>query len=502
MTTKINYRNITNTGVVPGTYNSANVTVNAQGQITAISRSNLQLESVKNTDFTAEVLALYPCNTSLGEFTVTLPQIVSAGQSIILKDYAGTWDLNNVIVNPGNVKVNGNTGLLRLFNKYSTTTFYYVDNIVGWTTITQSSNTETIPIEYLLVGGGGGGGKRVGGGGGAGGLIEDTYTITASNSYQVTIGAGGVAANLSNVDNATGFNGQASIFGLFTAQGGGGGGSAGFTTSNNGKDGGSGGGTATDVTFSVSKLGQNSYGINKQGNQGAIGSSTGSGPTLNSGGGGGGGAYSSGSSSIYGGNGGIGARSIITGISRFFAGGGGGGRVNAGASGLGGIGGGGNANTYGDLPASAGLANTGGGGGASSDNSTSQGALPGNGGSGILILAYPSKYPDIVSASAGLRINSAQFQGSINGTTLTVTNIVYGTIVLNTILTGTDLLSDTTIVSRGTGIGGIGTYQISRDQTLGSRILNTTGNKNIPDLLSRPGYKVYEFTLGTGTISW
>lgn len=62
----------------------------------------------------------------------------------------------------------------------------------------------------------------------------------------------------------------------------------------------------------------------------------------------------------------------------------------------------------------------------------------------------------------------ASFTGSINGTILTVSAVQSGTIAIGqrlSDLTG-QLLANTTIVANGTGVGGVGTYQISRSQTV------------------------------------
>ena len=68
----------------------------------------------------------------------------------------------------------------------------------------------------------------------------------------------------------------------------------------------------------------------------------------------------------------------------------------------------------------------------------------------------------------------AIFTGSISGTTLTVTAIASGTIVVGQILTGTGITSGTTITALGTGVGGVGTYTVTPSQTVSSTTINTT----------------------------
>ncbi len=65
--------------------------------------------------------------------------------------------------------------------------------------------------------------------------------------------------------------------------------------------------------------------------------------------------------------------------------------------------------------------------------------------------------------------SAAVFTGYISGTTLTVTAVTSGTIVPGMVLTATGILDNTQITNPatpGTGFGGVGTYTVSRSQTL------------------------------------
>jgi len=80
-------------------------------------------------------------------------------------------------------------------------------------------------VEYLVVGGGGGGGgaaERAAGGGGGGG-VRAGLMVVGSQTYGVTVGAGGAfgPASNSSLVNMAGGNGGNSTFGLITALGGG-----------------------------------------------------------------------------------------------------------------------------------------------------------------------------------------------------------------------------------------------------------------------------------------
>lgn len=228
--------------------------------------------------------------------------------------------------------------------------------------------TSTVQVEYLVVAGGGGGGNFDGGGGGAGGYLTNyngtPISITTSNLYTVAVGEGGVGGQKSVITSGVGGN---SIFDTIISYGGGGGASDNNTGPSS--DGGSGGGAAggSNPTIGLaSPAGQGYNGGNSSGNLG----------------GGGGGASEAGNTDSQG-HGGDGLSNSITGTATFYAGGGGGDYRSGGYPG----GDGGGAAGSGSLPSNNGTPNTGGGGGAIGGATNYQG---GSGGSGIVILRYPT----------------------------------------------------------------------------------------------------------------
>ena len=258
---------------------------------------------------------------------------------------------------------------------------YAVHTFTAPGTFTVLSNTVT-GGEYLIVAGGGGGGKgslpgigNESGAGGAGGHRSFSGQTFTPGSYTVVVGSGGPGGGTSSD------GGTSSVFGNSSTGGGGG---AGHTYGGtNGRPGGSGGGGAHPHTSGGS-------GSGGQGNPGGNGGQ--------STGGGGGGAGGGGSTGQYqtaaGGNGGSGTSNSITGSSVTRAGGGGGGHhlyghKPSGGSGGGGDGGSTNMSPNGGNPTGSGdpgTANTGGGGGG-----TGRYVTPGgNGGSGVVIIAYPT----------------------------------------------------------------------------------------------------------------
>jgi len=269
-------------------------------------------------------------------------------------------------------------------------------------------------IEYLIVAGGGagGGGTHNGGGGGAGGLLTGTTAVT-SQTYVITIGAGGTGIT------SKGSNGSnSSAFGLTATGGGAGGRVPGTTAESNGEPGGSGGGGSQGGSTGGS-------GIVGQGNDGG-----GRWWAAGAGGGGAGYAVPSGTSTspypggLAGVSGGDGISSSISGIATYYAGGGGGGQRTAYGvpQGIGGNGGGGNGGTDPGVIGFAGAPNTGGGGGGLGGNlGAGSAGTGGDGGSGIVIIRYSHTFSPAqattgsatYTVSDGYRIYTFTSSGSI-----------------------------------------------------------------------------------------
>jgi len=287
-------------------------------------------------------------------------------------------------------------------------------------TFTSSGTFATAPnwtatnVEYVVIGGGGSGGGKtyISGGGGAGSYRTGTTPIGAHPvSTTIQVGAGGVLTSLSS-----GGSGTESYFGIpITAPGGGYGGT--YPNPGIGGPGGSGGGGAASSTPGA---GGPATGAPFPGTIGATpaagwghngGDSNASSPAYGAGGGGGAGGVGSNGSPTLGGNGGVGIqlpatfRNPVSTVGApgptsppfsgadtsgkyWVAGGGGGSTYPTGSPGSSGGAGGGGAGGAG-ANGGDGVVNTGSGGGGS-EREPGPATQSGRGGSGIVIIAYPT----------------------------------------------------------------------------------------------------------------
>ena len=360
--------------------------------VLSFASAGISWQSVQTSGFTAVAGRGYPCNTTSSAFTVTLPASATAGDTIILVDYARTWGTNKITINQNSLKFQGYTSPNPEYNTNGqSVTLVYVDSTKGWIPLTDDDVTNEVPqsysIDFLVVAGGGGcaGGADSGGGGGAGGYRTSTQSVSVGTVITVTVGDGG-SASPTGTSGGQGSNSSISGSGLTTITSAGGA----LGSGENGASGGSGAGGGCQPPGPVTTTGGSGNTPSTSPSQGSNGGTGNSAPgERGCGGGGGAGQAGSNGTSTYnngiGGNGGNGTASSITGSSVTYAGGGGGGgQGNAG--GTGGTGGGGNGGKGSpQTSATSGTANLGGGGGG---GVASAGA--GAGGKGVVILSLPT----------------------------------------------------------------------------------------------------------------
>ncbi len=318
--------------------------------------------TVKTASFTGVAGVGYFVNTTSGAITVTLPASPDAGAVIAVKDYANTFDTNNVTLARNGSNIGGAAFDATLSTEGLAVTLVYVDATQGWL-VTDNGTQDTAPtalfvtatggtittcgdfkihtftgpgtftvcsvgnpagsdsVDYLVVAGGGGGGAGntgsscvAGGGGGAGGFrLSNSYSLPAPTTsplasptglpvsvtgYPITVGGGGPGGPAATPANGT--NGSNSIFSTITSAGGGGGGSRDISPrpGDSGFAGGSGGGGSLFDSTFTGGAGNTPPVSPSQGNPG--GNTANGGPGGQGGGGGAGAAGSNGSGQLSG----------------------------------------------------------------------------------------------------------------------------------------------------------------------------------------------------------
>jgi hypothetical protein len=380
----------------------------------------------------------YFINTTSAAHTFTLPATATFGDTILIKDYAGTFGTNALTIarNGNNIQGVANNSVIN--TNRASVELVYVDATRGWEYVLESNVADLQAkfyvtatggtvltngnfkthiftddgsfavscagsnqpaaglVDYLVIAGGGGGsnycsGPRFfGSGGGAGGFrlsfsipgpncAIGAFPVTAT-TYPITVGGGGASTT----------NGSPSVFSTITSTGGGAGktGSAG-----GGNPGGSGGGNYSGYTAGQGNTPPVSP---PQGNPGGVSESPGA-PTIGGSGGGAGGAGGGrcGGEAYYVPDGFVGptpqspsygtpaSKNGITPVPavRYFAGGG-----SGAIEGRSGGGGGGGWGGYNPGPGQCAVANTGSGGAGSFGPFGSP--TGGSGGKGIIMIRY------------------------------------------------------------------------------------------------------------------
>ena len=99
--------------------------------------------TAKTSPFTAVSGDGFFVNTTSGAITVTLPASPSAGDIVAFKDYANTWDTNNVTICRNSSKINGQCANATLRHRSTISNFIYVDGTKGWQDIHDSTSNVT-----------------------------------------------------------------------------------------------------------------------------------------------------------------------------------------------------------------------------------------------------------------------------------------------------------------------------------------------------------------------
>src|SRR6056300_185262 len=151
---------LANTGI---TINGTTIALGASGDIVA----GTDWQSVKTASFTAVAGEGYFVNTTSSAITVTLPSSPTQGDELIIVDYAGTADTNNITITSSD-NINGAADDVVISYERGGVSMVYVDATQGWiayNAVNESDSAFSNPplplsLEYLIVAGGGSGGNN------------------------------------------------------------------------------------------------------------------------------------------------------------------------------------------------------------------------------------------------------------------------------------------------------------------------------------------------------
>jgi hypothetical protein len=104
---------IADTGVAPGTYTAPNLTIDAQGRITAADDNVVSEFIFVDAEYTASPNTYLYVDTSGGEFPIYLPE-AAEDEDFVEIHPASAWSTHNVFVRGGTLTVAGNTVGLKL----------------------------------------------------------------------------------------------------------------------------------------------------------------------------------------------------------------------------------------------------------------------------------------------------------------------------------------------------------------------------------------------------
>ena len=260
--------------------------------------------TLKTSNFSAVAGQGFFVDTNGGAVTATLPSSPTALDIIAFKDYRLTFDTNNLTIDPGSNKIEGDTTDMVVDTEGRSLTLVYLDSTQGWKVVNDGNSTAgtqasfvtatggtvktsgnfkthifTGPgtfcvsnggnsfgsntAEYFVLAGGGSGGgynstnEGLGGGGAGGFRLSAAACVPAPTmsplakscgalpvtvqGYPITVGGGGARTDVCTTNPAPGNPGSNSIFSTITSAGGGGG-APNPPAGGNGFAGGSGGG--------------------------------------------------------------------------------------------------------------------------------------------------------------------------------------------------------------------------------------------------------------------
>ena len=113
---------------------------------------SIEWQSVVTSDTTMVAGRGYFVNTTSGAITMTLPSSPSAGDTIAIKDYTGTFATNNCTIARGGSNLNGGANNYVADTAHLSLTLVYADSTEGWVAV--NDNTTSVGPTFIQATGG------------------------------------------------------------------------------------------------------------------------------------------------------------------------------------------------------------------------------------------------------------------------------------------------------------------------------------------------------------
>ena len=110
--------------------------------------------TIKTGDFTAVSGEGYFINTTSGTITMTLPSSPSVGDIVALKDYANTFDTNNLTINRNGQPISGEAVNAIISTEGQALTLVYGDATKGWQSVAASTEPDLPKAKFVTATGG------------------------------------------------------------------------------------------------------------------------------------------------------------------------------------------------------------------------------------------------------------------------------------------------------------------------------------------------------------
>jgi len=110
--------------------------------------------TIKTSGFAAAAGEGYFVNTTSGGITVTLPGSPTALDIIAFKDYALTFDTNNLTIDPGSNKIEGDTSDMIVDTEGRSLTLVFLDSTQGWKIVNDGNSTAGVQPQFVTATGG------------------------------------------------------------------------------------------------------------------------------------------------------------------------------------------------------------------------------------------------------------------------------------------------------------------------------------------------------------